>query len=47
MEAFEFEVCLRVKVEAFSKEDAKEVLDDTFGVGEDGGLEIKSITIKE
>lgn len=47
MEKYAFEVCLLVEVEAFSKEDAKEALDDTFGVGEDGGLEIKSITVKE
>jgi hypothetical protein len=42
MEEYEFEVHLRVKAAAFSENDARELLEDTFGLGEDCGVTIES-----
>jgi hypothetical protein len=42
MNTYEFEVVLKVKVEAFSETDAKEMLEDNFGQGDDCGVTIES-----
>ena len=47
METYEFEVCLTVKVQAFTESDAYDLLNDTFGPGEDAGIEIVTSEIKE
>ena len=40
METFEFTVILTVKVEAFDESDAKDMVLDIFGPGNDCGLEV-------
>lgn len=40
MEKFTFEVTLSVEVMAYDKTDAEESLEEHFGDGPDGGLEI-------
>lgn len=47
METYKYVVVLLVDVDAFSDDDAREVLQDTFGTGPDGGIDIKDVTIKE
>lgn len=49
MREFEAEVRVKVRVTAFDDSDAKELIEDTFGPGEDCGVEIvkTSITLKE
>ena len=46
METYEFEITVKVKVEAFSEGDARELVEDTFGPGDDCGVEILDCTIK-
>jgi hypothetical protein len=47
MEKHEFEVCLKVVVEAFDKSDAKDILHDMFDTGEECGVEVVDVQIKE
>jgi len=47
MEEYTFTVCLTVKVEAFDKSDATDILHDTFDPGSDCGVEIVNLDIKE
>lgn len=42
METYEFEVTLRVSVEAFDQSDAKERVEDLFGPGSDCGVELSA-----
>lgn len=46
MDKYEFLVALRVEVEAFNPDDAKEMLEDIFGVGSDCGATIKLSSVK-
>jgi hypothetical protein len=46
-EQFEFEVVLKVCVEAFDKSDAKDILHDVFDTGEECGVEVLDVQIKE
>ena len=46
METYEFEVTLRVKVDAFDRGDAKELVEDVFGPGSDCGVEVIDFNIK-
>lgn len=41
MNTYQYSVTLVVDVEAHSKDDAMELLSDTFGPGEDCGVDIK------
>ena len=45
METFELEVRLKVSVEAFDLDDAKDAVLDCFGPGDDCGVEIKSVEV--
>ena len=47
METFEYMVLLQVNVAAFSDTDARDLLLDNFGEGDDGGIEIVGVAIKE
>lgn len=47
MNTFEFAVELKVKVEAYDEADALDLLEDTFGLGEDCGVTIESRTFDE
>lgn len=47
METYEFEVCLRVNVKAFDKSDAKDMLHDMFDTGEECGVEVVDVQIKD
>jgi hypothetical protein len=42
MNEFKFVVELEVTVDAFDESDARELLDDAFGLGEDCGVTIES-----
>lgn len=42
MNTFEYVVELKVKVEAYDESDARELLEDAFGLGEDCGVTIES-----
>ena len=44
MNKFKYLVELEVEVEAFDDGDARELLEDCFGLGEDCGVTIKSAT---
>ena len=46
MKTFKYIVVLQVEVDAYLDEDARDVLLDTFGPGEDGGIKIEDVTIK-
>lgn len=46
METYEFDVRLRVSVDAFSEGDAKELVEDVFGPGSDCGVEVTDFNIK-
>lgn len=46
METYEFEVTVTVKVDAFSEGDAKELVEDVFGPGNDCGVEVVDFNIK-
>lgn len=43
---FEYLLTVKVKVEAFDETDAEDVIRDTFGTGEDGGLEVTELDIQ-
>ena len=47
MKTFRYVVLLQVEVDAYLDEDAQDVLLDTFGPGEDGGIKITDVTIKD
>lgn len=44
---FKFLLTVEVVVEAFDEADAKDIINDNFGPGEDCGVEIKTLAIKE
>jgi len=47
MEKFSYLVELKVEVEAYDEADAREMLEDAFGLGDDCGVTIKSATFDE
>lgn len=47
METFRFVLAVEVEVEAFDETDARELINDNFGPGEDCGVEIKGLAVKE
>lgn len=47
METYKFKVLIEVEVDAYSVDDAKDMLEDIFGPGSDCGAEVKSLTITE
>ena len=47
MKTFRYLVELEVEVEAFDENDAREALEDAFGLGEDCGVTIKSVKFNE
>lgn len=47
MNTYEYTVELKVKVEAYDESDAKDLLEDAFGLGEDCGVTIESATFHE
>ena len=46
-DTFEFTVTLKVRVPAFDKADAEDVLYDTFGPGSECGVEITSFEVSD
>ena len=46
MNTYEFTIAAKVRVEAYSEADAKEIIQDTFGPGEECGVEITELRIK-
>lgn len=44
MNTYEYVVELKVSVEAFDESDAKDLLEDAFGLGEDCGVTIESVS---
>jgi hypothetical protein len=46
MDTYTFTVSLEVQVEAFSEDDAKELVEDVFGPGSDCGVEVVDFNIK-
>jgi hypothetical protein len=47
METYKFVVTLEVEVKAYNPMDATEMVEDAFGPGEDCGVEVKKLTVKE
>ena len=47
MNKYKLQIVLDVEIEAFDKDDAKDVAEDVFGPGNDCGVEILSMSIKE
>ena len=47
MKTYEYNVVLRVSVEAFSDEDARDLILDVFGPGNDCGVEVEKLSIEE
>ena len=47
METYNFTLTLKVEVEAFSEEDAKDLILDVFGPGNDCGVEVVKLSIGE
>lgn len=45
METYEFTLSVEVKVEAYSEEDAKDLVLDVFGPGNDCGVEVVKLII--
>ena len=45
MKTYELTVTMKVSVEAFDLDDAKDAVLDSFGPGDDCGIEIKSVDI--
>jgi hypothetical protein len=45
MDKYLYTIRLEVEVEAYDESDAQEIIEDTFGVGEDGGVDITKLTI--
>jgi hypothetical protein len=47
MKRYQFVLAVVVEVEAFSEADAREIVMDTFGPGEDCGVEVKNLAIQD
>lgn len=47
MKQFRYIVMLQVEVEAYNADDAKEILEDTFSEGEEVGVTITDVVVKE
>lgn len=47
MNKYRFILAVEVEVEAFDENDAKDIIHDNFGPGEDCGVEIKALAVKE
>ena len=47
METYKFTLEIEVEADAFSPEDAKDIIQDIFGPGSDCGAEVKSLKITE
>lgn len=41
-----YEIKLRVKINAFDKSDADDIIADIFGAGEDGAVYVESVAVK-
>ena len=46
METYEFTIRLKVRVDAYSEQDAEEAINDVFGVGTDCGLEVVHMDVQ-
>jgi len=46
METYKYNVVLQVEVEAFSDEDAQDLILDVFGPGNDCGVEVQKLSIE-
>jgi hypothetical protein len=44
---FEYVLTVNVKVTAFDETDAEDAIRDVFGTGDDGGIEVTDLTIKQ
>lgn len=47
MKKFRYILAIEVEVEAFDEHDARDIVDDTFGPGEDCGVNITALAVKE
>lgn len=47
MNTYRFVLAVEVEVEAFDEDDAKDLINDNFGPGDDCGVTIKGLAIKE
>jgi hypothetical protein len=47
MNEYKYLVVLNVKVKAFDEKDARDLVEDTFGLGEDCGVTIESKRVHE
>lgn len=47
METYKYNVVLQVEVKAFSDEDAKDLILDVFGPGNDCGVEVTKLSVEE
>ena len=47
METYKFTLLIEVDVDAYSVDDATDMLEDIFGPGSDCGAEVKSLKIRE
>ena len=47
METYKFNLSVEVEVDAFSHEDALDLINDVFGPGDDCGVEVMKIDIKD
>jgi hypothetical protein len=47
MDTYRFVLAVEVEVEAFDETDARELINDHFAPGEDCGIEIKGLAVKE
>jgi len=45
METYKFLLSVDVEVSAYSEEDAKDIVNDVFGPGNDCGIEVKQLSI--
>lgn len=45
MNTYKFVLSVEVEVEAFSEEDARDIVQDTFGPGDDCGVEVTNLII--
>jgi hypothetical protein len=47
MNKYKFILAIEVEVEAFDEHDARDIVDDTFGPGEDCGVTVTALAVKE
>lgn len=47
METYKFTLTVEVEVQAYSHEDAVDLVKDTFGPGEDCGVEVLDLKMKD